>query len=56
MVLALERAAVMTTRFMMLPAKGMLAAAKANTNGLPVTPLPMRSHGVMDSITIMDST
>jgi hypothetical protein len=55
-VFALERAAVMTTRFMMLPANGMPTVAKADTNGLPVIPLPMRSHRVIESITIIEST
>jgi hypothetical protein len=39
-VFPLDRAAVMTTRFMMPAAKGMPAAAKANTNGLPDEPKP----------------
>src|SRR6266853_572400 len=52
-VFALERAAVMTTRFMMPAANGIPAVAKARTNGLPaMLALPIRSQGVIASITV----
>ena len=54
--LALERAAVMTTRFMMPAANGIPAVSKARTKGLPaMLALPVRFHGVIASITVIAS-
>src|SRR5216684_2250048 len=56
-VFALERAAVITTRFMIPAANGIPTVWKARTNGLPVTlALPVRFQGVIASITVMAST
>ncbi len=53
---ALERAAVITTRFMMPAAKGIPAVSKARTNGLPaMLALPVRFQGVIANITVMAS-
>jgi hypothetical protein len=55
-VFALERAAVMTTRFMIPAANGIPAVSKARTNGLPaMLALPVPFQGVIASITVMAS-
>ena len=57
LVFALERAADITTRFMMLAANGIPAVSNARTNGLPlIFALPVWFQGVMASITLIAST
>src|SRR3989442_1090132 len=55
---ALESAAEITTRFITPAAYGIPTAAKARTNGLPVTPpppSPIVFHGVIITITLIAS-
>src|SRR5229473_424563 len=57
LVFALERAAVITTRFMIRAAYGTPIAAKARTKGLPViVPSPVWFQGVMVTITAIART
>ena len=59
LVLALDTAAEITTRFIAPAAYGMPIAAKARTNGLPVRPPPLSAsscHGPIISITAIAST
>jgi hypothetical protein len=56
-VLALESAAVITTKFIMLAACGVPTDAKARTKGLPLTvTLPVWFQGVMASMIVMART
>src|SRR5882724_574636 len=58
LVLTLESAAVSTTKFMIAAAKGMCAAAKAVTKGLPdrADELPVWFHGTIVTIIAIAST
>src|SRR5438132_267364 len=57
LVFALEIAAVITTRFIMLAAKGIPAAVNARTNGLAVTPpLPSSFQGFIATVIEMART